>query len=115
MVYDLADRPGYVVKLLVARKADRGKSNLYEATVWKKAPDDLRKWLVPVEDYDPAGQWLIMRKGERINADDRPRHCPTSLHDWRKVDNWVRLDGKVLLCDYGQRYILRSLRICLDV
>ena len=28
VVYDLADRPGYVVKLLTNRKTDRGKNNL---------------------------------------------------------------------------------------
>lgn len=113
-VYAIEDRPGYVVKVPHGRRNKRHRYNLYEANIWAHAPDDLREWLVPVEAFCPEGQWLIMRQGVPITAEQRPAKVHRHLHDWRKIDNWVILDDRVLLCDYGQKFIFKALKICRD-
>jgi hypothetical protein len=105
IVYEGA--PGFVIK--VPSSANRKHYNRIEALIWQNAPEDLRAWLVPVIDSHPSGDWLIMPRGEPIQDADRPKSTHKALHDWRKVNNWVRLNGKVLLCDYGQKNIAKAI------
>jgi hypothetical protein len=102
-----AGDPGYVVK--VPNKGNRKHYNLIEAMIWEHAPDDLRQWLVPVIDCHPDGDWLIMLRGEPIADDDRPKLGHRAMHDWRKIENWVRLGDKVLLCDYAHRHMAKAI------
>jgi len=97
----------HVIKL--PKKDNRKHYNLMEAMIWQHAPDDLRQWLVPVAYCHPEGDWLSMPRGEPITDDERPKTVHRALHDWRKVDNWVRLGGKVLLCDYANRNIAKAI------
>jgi hypothetical protein len=110
-VYALSDE--VVVKVPNSRNGQ--KDNLREYAIWTQCKDYVRKYLVPVIDCDPKGDWLLMPKGEPIQASERPGMPHFSLRDWRKVANWVRLGDQILLCDYAQGYTIRKLNICLDV
>jgi hypothetical protein len=102
---------GRICKIPHGRKSDPERANRIEAAIWNLAPDDIREWLVPVLSHCPSGSWLIMPRGEPINPADRPNYPHKHLQDWRKVENWVRLGDRVLLCDYGQKLMARKLGI----
>ena len=113
--YALDDRPGYVVKIPHGRNRKRHQYNVIEGRIWSHAPDDLREWLVPVSSYCPNGEWLIMERGEPITDEQRPKSAHRWLHDWRKVNNWVEIRGRVLLCDYGQRHIAKHMKLNIEL
>jgi hypothetical protein len=110
-VYTLAHTDLLVVKYPL--KEGKQRNNLAEYLVWSKAPEPVRRWLVPVVACHPEGEWLVMLRGSPIEPDTRPEPAP-QLVDVAKDRNWVKLGGKVLLCDYGQLQILKNLGIPLN-
>ncbi len=96
-VYIHAADPGLVVK---EQKDLRQEHNRREHRIWTERKE-LHQWLVPVLKISHCGRWLVAPRGEPIGSGEVPQTSPKVLTD-KGRKNWVRLNGKVLLCDYGQ-------------
>lgn len=110
--YLIVDMPGYVCKVPKPEKPGRAKYNIYEKIIWDHADAKLSAYLVPVIDCHPEGDWLIMPLGEKMPEGWKPSKVPSVLRDWRKANNWVMLEGRPRMCDYGQRGIMAAMRLC---
>ena len=96
-VYIHATDPGLVVKVQRDPKQDQ---NRREQRIWDERKE-LHKWLVPVLKVSSCGLYLIMPRGEQIKNNEVPQTSPRCLTD-KGRKNWVRLNGEIKLCDYGQ-------------
>lgn len=73
-------------------------------------------WFVPVHQYAKDFTWIIMPKGEVLSIKSEiPRHPLTWLDDLKKPSNWVRIDGKIKVCDYGRHEDVGKLKSLLGV
>jgi len=70
------------------------RQNKDEFKLYQTAPEELKKYLVPCIKME--GDNLVQLKGERTI---RPHKHPNTFG--RKDSDWVLIEGKKLLCDYG--------------
>lgn len=109
-VYDMEilGYENYVVKLAIPSNYDGISQNKREVYVWNNASKSERDYLVRIIDYDLDYYWLVMKKGSDKYVDDYERlmNLKKQLRDvvWIediKEENYVVVDGKLKLCDYG--------------
>lgn len=110
-MYQHPERDDWVIKVarpnpsLPLEKNPAVIHNRNEYTVWQQW-ESLREWLAPVISISSCGRYLTMQKGESV--DRAPEEVPMCIED-RRVINWVRLNGKVVCCDYGEKSVIRAM------
>lgn len=101
------DDPQVAVK--VARQGEEY-VNRIEYTIWHQADPSVTVWLVPVLAISEGDAFLAVRRGRRIAKSRVPKPPPWLID--AKPSNWVEIDGRVLLADFGQRQMLERLVPC---
>ena len=111
-VYVFKYNPDWVVK--VARESmgelmrskgtpRNGKfSNRNEMDVWKIANEDFRKWFAPSIWLSKDASILLMQRGSSCDR----RVSKLKWYRDRKAGNWVIINDRAVICDYGQKPIL---------
>ncbi len=102
-VYEHPINPDWVIKKVRDDKPKAQTKNRSEYNVWKLANEigeaDL---LVPCIELSQCEKYLIQLKGKKVT---KRSHIPKKIYTWMGFDassprQWVKIDGKVLLCDY---------------
>lgn len=98
-VYECRIRPDLVVK--VEYEEDfRFFANVIENKFYYDAPEDVRKWLCPIEFMSPDGRVILQKKVQPIlDLALLPEKLPAFLSDI-KVENLGWLDGNLVCVDY---------------
>ena len=97
-VWEHRENPEWAIKM--SHRTHDGKSNREEYWLWHNAPENVKKWLVPVVEISDCGLYMTVFKGEAVKAKDVPKGLPAGFVDARKALNWVKVKDKVLLADY---------------
>lgn len=76
-------------------------SNALEWEVWQHVKDTAwAKWFAPCICISNSGNFLVQRRTTPVAMKDMPKEIPSIFTDL-KVQNWGRLDGKIVCHDYG--------------
>jgi len=104
-VFRCAVDPRYVVKF-ETRAANF--SNVIEWETWAIARyQDAGAWLAPCLLIGGAGSVLVQRYAEDVRFEELPDRIPRWAQD-TKLENWGRVDGRVVLRDYGGTLMLQD-------
>lgn len=109
-VYEHAQEEGMVIKV---EDADGGFANVREWEFWLAHADAPKwsRWLAPCVSISPCGLVLVQRRTTPILSDEAPKQVPAFFTDI-KLDNWGKLDGRVVCHDYANHLGLQpSLRL----
>ncbi len=103
VVFGVVGDPSLAAKL--ARPGGES-HNLREWVRWETAGCDRGQWLAPAVELLGNGGLLLMGRGEPVCECDVPprRTFPDYLRDITDMcrpENWTRIDGHVVACDYG--------------
>lgn len=98
-VYVYTPDPTLVVKV------ETGTANFANAKEWEVWNDlkwrpDVRKWLAPCVAISQSGAFLLQKRTTPITESHMPKRIPKFFTD-EKVDNWGRLDNKIVCHDYA--------------
>jgi hypothetical protein len=107
VVWEDPDNPDCVIK--VSHRHQDGSQNRNEWRLWHESPGHIKHHLAPCVWISDCGHYLKQRRGEP--ADRRPDSYPAELVD-AKPANWVIIDGRMVMCDYGHGEILRVVLGC---
>ncbi len=92
--------PTLVIK--VAHRHLSGHRNRMEWEVWQKAPEYIKKHLVPCVSISDDGVYLVCKRGDAVQKIKKyPRGFRKSYGDTKTPTNWVKIDGRLLLADYA--------------
>jgi|SRR5215831_770893 len=110
-------REGFVLTettvIKFAKHSSRREDNLVEARAWASAPDWARPFLCPVVQVADDGEWIIMRRADRVGSlSQRERepvnaalgHFIEDLH----VGNIGLVDGRPVATDYSGGWAARE-------
>ena len=76
-------------------------SNIVEWEMWKLSQDtSLGRWLTPCVAISNCGSVLVQRRVQPVRMEEMPKVVPALFTDL-KIENWGKLDGRIVCCDYG--------------
>ena len=118
-VYEHKFNPLFVIKK--CRNKKHCGSNVLEFEAWRLAKlKNQDYWLASCVEISESGRYLIQVRGDAISEDDLPD--VSSIPSWLNWDvnnsrQWVRIDNKLVVCDYGhnQRDSLLDFEVVPDV
>lgn len=107
-VYPHPDNPEWVIKRVRPDRPKAKDKNRREWEVWSLAKQiKQHDLLVPCISISECGTYLTQIKGEQITT---KRHLPVKVYTWMAFDadsprQWVKINGKILLCDYDSQQL----------
>jgi hypothetical protein len=94
----------------VSHRFHNGATNRMEWAIWHNAPTSLKKMLVKPLSIHQNGVYMVVEMGQPIKKHEIPANVPPYITD-TKYQNWVKINGVVLLADYGQGGIVKHLKL----
>ena len=105
-VYAHPEHPAWVLKIAKRDRYGCIEHNRREWRIWNQY-EGLREWLAPCVSISEDGRELIQVRG--VPMTEQPRRIPDCFEDF-KARNWVMLDGRPVMCDYGHTEIEAKLK-----
>ncbi len=104
-VFPYKNNPSLVVKIMHRHLSNR--RNRMEWEIWNNAPENIKKWLAPCVSISDDGMYLVQQRGDPVGDIPKDRPKEFFLYDMGAPENWVEINGKVLLADYSNNYMYR--------
>jgi hypothetical protein len=114
-VYQSSNRK-FVVKVECKNLYQNNEQTTMEIKQYLNAPVELRKYLVPILDYDSNGRWLIMAKATSITYEEyvrfnkRLQRKGFHYSDYG-LSNSGRYKGKCCILDYGFPLTVNNVKV----